>query len=179
MEDNKDNTQEQVTDEAEQPQAYNIPETLPASSNSSYFRNRNVKDKQGEPVTIGDATFLVGRPSLSSLTKQRIIPTELAAAAANVQTKVSKGSPVQGKELESYQKYERLMLMSAVRSPRIVEQNPNYEDNEICIDDLSDNETTDLMTYIQGGAEALRTFRAQRQRQIAGLSSESLSDNEA
>ena len=162
------------------PQLDNVPEDKTQSSNASYFRSRNEKDKQGEPVVIGEATFLVGRPSLASLTKQRIIPTELAASAANVQTKVQKGNPINAKEIEIYQKYQQIMIMTAVRSPRIVDNdNPNYDNNEIGINDISDNEMTELMTYIQGGAEALRTFRAQRQRQIAGLGGESLSDYEA
>ncbi len=155
------------------------PPPAPQATSGSYFKNRNEKDRSGTPVTIGDITFLVGRPSLASLTKQGIVPSELAAKATNVQQKMAKNRPVTGKELEDYSQYERLMVKASLRSPQIVDENPNYEAGQILFEDLSDMESTELMMFIQGGDEALRQFRVQRQRQIARLGSETLSDDEA
>jgi len=148
-----------------------------APTSASYFKQRNELDKTGTKITIGEITFLVGRPSLASLTKQGIVPSELAAKATNVQQKMASDKPLTTQEIESYNQYERIIVKSALRSPRIVDENPNYEANEIVFEDLSDLESTELMMYIQGGSEALNSFRVQRQRQITRLSSESLLDN--
>ncbi len=142
------------------------------TTSASYFRKRKDKEAIGEPITVGEVTFMVGRPSLSNLTKQGLIPSELAASAVNIQNKVSGKSNLSGKDLENYQKYERLMVINSVRSPNIVDdRDADYDNNEIHIDDLSDEEISELTMYIQGGMTALRTFRAGRQRQIAGFSS--------
>jgi hypothetical protein len=151
----------------------------PKPTGASYFRQRTEKDRQGEPVQIGEVTFLVGRPSLASLTDKKIIPSELAAAATNVQQKMSKGLPISPKEYEGYSRFEQLMVMNSVRSPKIVERDADYDSGQISISDLSDTETTELMMFIQGGLEALRSFRVQRQRAIARLGSDTVSRDEA
>jgi len=148
-------------------------------TNGSYFKRRNEQDKTGKPITIGDITFLVGRPSLASLTKQGIIPSELAAKATNIQQKAGKGRPLTTKEVEDLNQYQKVVLKSSLRSPQIVDENPNYESNQIAYEDLTDSEATELMMYVQGGDEALRMFRVERQRAFARFGSESLSDNEA
>ena len=145
-----------------------VDKTTPVS-NGSFFRQRKQDDKIGAEVKIGDITILIGRPSLQSMIKNKIIPSDIAASATNTRQKMENKRPVTGKELDQYQQYEALILMNSVRSPKIVEREANYENNEVLLDDFSDQEKLEIMMYIQGGAEALRSFRIERQRQVAGL----------
>lgn len=166
--------------EDNQQQTPNQPEQAGSHAPTSVgqaFRERKQKNEIGEAVEIGGNTFMVARPSLASLTKAGIIPKELATEATNVQTKISKDKDLSSAEIEKYQKYQEELVMASVRVPKLHRGESDYDNNVINITELTDEELNELHIFIQGGGKALRSFRLQRERQIAGLGSDKVSES--
>jgi hypothetical protein len=134
-----------------QPQA-----TAPTSAAS--FRDKAKKRSEGELVTlVSGNTLRIGRPSVNNLVKTGQLPSELANAAIKMQS----GGNISDHDMKKYVEYNERIVKLSVVSPKIVDQ-PNYEADEISIEDLSDDERNEILMFVNGGLEALAKFRGER-----------------
>ena len=129
-------------------------------STANQFRDAAQKRKTGELITLESGNVLrVGRPSIGNLMKTGQLPSELANAAVKVQS----GGNTSPDDIKKFTEYQEKLVKLAVIEPKVVESNANYDNGEINISDLSDDEQTEIMIYVNGGLEALAKFRQQRQ----------------
>jgi hypothetical protein len=130
-------------------------------TSAAQFRKDTQTRKDGELITLSSGHVLrIARPSINGLMKTGQLPTELSNAAIKMQQ--SDGNkPISADEMKKYVEYNERIISLSVVSPRIVD-NPNYDNDEISIDDLADDERTEVLQYVQGGLDALIKFRTER-----------------
>lgn len=120
-----------------------------------------IKKKSRELVTEGVLTELpsgivvrLGRPSLTKMLKDGVIPGNLVQASL----KQMQGSvPMTEKEIKESIEVVELLVMSAVKEPKIVQGDP--ADNELSIYELTDEDRGFIFQYVQSGGTDLTPFR--------------------
>lgn len=135
-----------------------------APTSASAFRQKAQERDSGALVELSSGnTVRIARPSVSKLIKTGQLPSELANAAIKVQA----GGNTSTQDLDKFIQYQERLVKLAMISPKVVDQ-PNYENDEININDLADDEQTEILLYVNGGLDALAKFRSQRQSVSAG-----------
>lgn len=133
------------------------PQATPTSA--AQFRSASKKRTEGELIELSSGNSLViARPSINNLVKTGQLPSELANAAIKVQ---SAGGGINDQDMKKYVEYNERIVKLSVKSPAIVD-NPRDGENEISIEDLSDDERNEILLYVNGGLDALSKFRSQR-----------------
>lgn len=128
--------------------------TKPTSA--SEFRKTSQERKEGQLVTLESGhTLRIARPSVNNLVKTGQLPAELANAAIKVQS----GGSLTDHDMRKYVEYNERIVKLSVVSPKVVDT-PNYDNDEISLDDLSDSERNEILLYVNGGLEALAKFRS-------------------
>jgi hypothetical protein len=127
-------------------------------SSAADFKKAREEREAGELVELdGGFTARLKRPSLNNLVKTGQLPLELANAAI----KVESGGNVKDADVQKFTEYQERIARLSLMEPRVAAQGsePNYDDNEIALDDLSDAQLTEIVIYVNGGLEALAQFR--------------------
>lgn len=125
------------------------------------FRNAAQQRNEGEIVTLESGKSMkIARPSVSALMKTGQLPSELANAAVKVQS----GAVTTPTDIVKFTEYQEKLVILSAKNPKVVHENANYDNGEINIGDLSDDEQTEIMIYVNGGLDALAKFRQERQR---------------
>lgn len=145
------------------------------ASRASRFRDRSQRNIEGELLTLTSGEkFRVRRPSITNMVKTGQVPANVAGAAL----KFDSGKPMSDRDVTRLFELKEIVTTHSLLSPKIVE-NPNYEEDEIALSDLTEDEINDVYTYVQVGLEELTRFREKRQRDAAGPDSETVSGDEA
>ncbi len=127
-----------------------------AQTTASDFRKTSQARKAGELITLSSGhTLRISRPSVNNLVKSGQLPSELANAAIKMQS----GGTINDQDMKRYVEYNERIVKLSVVSPKIVDE-PNYDNDEISVDDLDDNERSEILLYVNGGLEALAKFRS-------------------
>lgn len=143
------------------------------TNRANSFRERAKRYELGETLKLTSGPEVkVRRPSIASLIQQGKIPASLAAATIRFDT----GRDVADKDVKRLYELRILVAQHALISPKLV-ANPNYDNDEIAITDLTDDDLSDIYQYIQVGLEELNRFRSQRERVHAGSDSPEISGN--
>lgn len=136
----------------------------PAPTSAAQFRKAAQERNEGALITLSSGNVVrIARPSVGKLIKTGQLPSELANAAIKVQA----GGNTSTQDLDKFMQYQERLVSLALLSPKIAE-NPNYDNDEIALDDLADDEQTEILLYVNGGLDALAKFRQQRQSVSAG-----------
>lgn len=152
------NDQSQATEQASVSSAPVQP-TQKQPTSAADFRRAAKERTDGTVVELSSGNSLViARPSVNNLVKTGQLPSELANAAIKVQ---SGGGVINDHDMKKYVEYNERIVKLSVKSPAIVD-NPREGENEISIDDLSDDERNEILLYVNGGLEALSKFRSER-----------------
>ena len=121
------------------------------------FRSRRQEREQGELVELESGiTVRLHQPQVSKMIADGVIPGFLINASLNVQM-----GQATDKDLENNTKLKRTMVKHTVMEPQVVDNEPG--DNQITLDDLTDQEIDEIYYYANGGMENLRKFRSGRQ----------------
>lgn len=125
-------------------------------TSASQFKKDAAQRAEGQLITLSSGhTLRVGRPSVNNLVKTGQLPSELANAAIKMQS----GGQINDHDMKKYVEYNERIVKLSVISPKIVDT-PNYDNDEIAINDLSDDERSEILLYVNGGLEALAKFRS-------------------
>jgi len=154
-------TTPQASDEqaASTPSVPDVQAQATAPTSAASFRDRAKKRSEGELVTlVSGNTLRISRPSVNNLVKTGQLPSELANAAIKMQ---SGGGNVSDHDMKKYVEYNERIVKLSVISPKIVDQ-PDYDNDQISIEDLSDDERNEILMFVNGGLEALAKFRGER-----------------
>jgi len=124
---------------------------------ASEIKRKADESKNGKLIELPSGIVMrVARPSLALLLKSGKIPGSLVSAAL----KQAQGStPMTQKEIQESIEVVDLILMEAVKEPQVVKENPT--ENQVCIDDFSDEDRGFIFNYVQQGALDLKPFRNQ------------------
>lgn len=137
------------------PAALTAPVQASAPTSAADFRKTSEERKAGQLVTLESGhTLRIGRPSVNNLVKTGQLPAELANAAIKIQS----GGSLNDHDMRKYVEYNERIVKLSVISPKIVDE-PNYDADEIALEDLSDSERNEILLYVNGGLEALAKFR--------------------
>lgn len=140
------------------------PVSASQTTSASSFRQRAQEREAGQILELSSGnTVRVARPSVSKLIKTGQLPSELANAAIKVQS----GGNTSTDDLNKFMQYQERLVKLALLSPKISDT-PNYDNDEISLDDLADDEQTEILLFVNGGLDALAKFREQRQSVSAG-----------
>lgn len=132
------------------------PQVSGKQTGANEFRKDAQARKDGQLITLSSGhTLRIARPSVNNLVKSGQLPSELANAAIKMQS----GGTINDTDMKRYVEYNERIVKLSVVSPKITE-NPNYDNDEISIDDLDDNERSEILLYVNGGLEALAKFRS-------------------
>ena len=138
----------------EQPKSQKSPTTV---STVDEVREKTRAIREGELVELPSGlVFKISRPNLSTLIQEGKVPSSLLTQI------VASGSKPQQKISESQLKDTTAMIdaivVSAVKNPIIV--SGEAKDNEISINDISDEDKTFIFQYVQTGVTELSNFRS-------------------
>lgn len=140
-------------------------------TSAEQFRKDTEANKRGQLITLGSGrTYRIARPSINGLVKTGQLPQELSNAAIKIQN--SAGKQLTDADLKKYVEYNERLIMLSVVEPKIVASDADYNAGQINIDDVADDERTEIMTFVQGGLPELIKFRSRGQSVPAGLDSE-------
>lgn len=133
------------------------PENLTPTPASEIKRRAREVISEGKLIELPSGIVIrVGRPSLATMLKTGKIPASLVSAAVK---QMQGSTPMTQKELQESIEVVELILLEAVKEPKLVRENP--AENEICIDDLTDEDRGYIFQYVQSGALDLKPFRSQ------------------
>lgn len=131
------------------------PENLQTSS-AADIKAQAKKDQEGIILELPSGLKIrIRRPSLPKMLKEGVVPSDLVSAAIR-QVQGEKSMNLQ--QIQDSIRVMEVILRQAILEPRVVESNP--QDNEITIDDLSDDDRGFAFSYVQSGATDLRPFRS-------------------
>jgi hypothetical protein len=134
-----------------------VPSTPPSDeTNASAFRKRSQEMEKGELLLlVSGNTVRVRRPSITAMVKSGQVPANVAGAAL----KFDSGKPMSDRDVTRLFELKQIVTTHALMAPKIVEGTPDYDNNEISIDDLTEDEINDVYMYVQVGLEKLYSFR--------------------
>lgn len=139
-------------------------------TSAEQFKKDAEENKRGQLITLGSGrTFRIARPSINGLIKTGQLPQELSNAAIKIQN--SAGQQLSEQDLKKYVEYNERLIMLSVTEPAIVASGADYSAGQINIDDVTDDERTEIMTFVQGGLPELIKFRSRGQSVPTGLDS--------
>lgn len=140
----------------DQPVVPPVDGTPKSQTGAGEFRKDSQARKDGQLITLSSGhTLRIARPSVNNLVKSGQLPSELANAAIKMQS----GGTINDTDMKRYVEYNERIVKLSVVSPKIVDE-PNYDNDEISVDDLDDNERSEILLYVNGGLEALAKFRS-------------------
>jgi hypothetical protein len=123
------------------------------------IRSKTQEIKGGELVKLPSGSVVkLTRPSLTEMLKKGLLPDHLISVAlkqtGQTQTKLTAEDLKKGLQMIDF------ILMQAFVEPKLVEANPG--DNEICLDDLTEEDRNFAYQYAQGGGSSdLKPFRSE------------------
>lgn len=145
------------------------------ASSAARFRDRAKTAAEGEYLSLSSGESVkVRRPSITNMVKAGIVPANVAGAAL----KFDSGKPMTDRDVQRLFELKQIVVTNALVSPKVVAGEPNYDNDEIAFDNLTEDEINDIYMYVQVGLVELTKFREKRQRDAAGSNSEQVPGDE-
>lgn len=138
------------------------PENIATSSAKEFKLKREAREK-GELLTLSSGlVVLVKRPNITRMIAKGLVPNSILQKFMVLQDK----NTYDPKDIEAILVFQKEMAKQALVKPIIVDE-PNYDNDEISVDDLEDTDLAEIWQYVNGGIEEVDKFRRERQ---SGLS---------
>lgn len=149
------------------------PENKAVSTALDFKKKREARDS-GDILTLQSGlTVRLRRPEISKLIARGFIPAQLVQRFMNLKPETSKGN-IKPEDIEALLELQTLTTKYALLEPKIVDE-PNYENNEISIEDLDTEDIEEIWAYANGGVEEVAKFRQERNAGVlSGLDSDTL-----
>lgn len=133
------------------------PKNLRLTSAEEFKKSAEEVIKEGKLIELpSGAVFRISRPSLANLIKTGKIPASLINTAVSQAQGSIRSTDL--KQLQESIEVVDLIIMEAVKEPKIVKENP--QEGEIPIDYLTDEDRGFIFQYVQSGATDLKSFRS-------------------
>lgn len=137
-----------------------LPENKTVSSAQEFKKQREAREA-GDVITLASGlTVRLKRPEITKIIAQGLIPAQLVQRFMSAQ---STGDTKQMKpeDFEALLKFQIVTAKHSFVEPRVVDE-PNYDNNEISIEDLSSEDLEEVWAYANGGTQAVDQFRKER-----------------
>ena len=150
-----------------------IPENTNISSAQQFKQRREQRDK-GEVIELTSGlSVLLRRPDVTKLIAEDLIPADLVQVFLDMQSQTS--TSMKPEQIVKLMGFQRVVATHALIQPKVVDE-PDYDKGEIAITDIDQSDLDDIWQYVQGGAEAVKSFREQRNQLLSGQTVPSLSE---
>lgn len=124
-------------------------------SNAQAFRKKKLEYDEGTIIELPSGLVVkVKRPSVPHMIRAGKLPASLAAAQFRVQT----GGESSDKDVERIYQLQLKIVELALIEPKVT-ATPDYDQNEISIDDIEPGDCDAIYAWVNGGEEALAKFR--------------------
>lgn len=141
--------------------ANQAPEQPTAVTSAADFKKQSEARKAGVMLTLpSGAVVRVGRPSVNKLIAAGHVPSDVAAVIMQGGNK--NASNLGAKEFAKLVELQRIVTLHAVIEPKVVDGEANYDEGEISIEDLTDDDQSAILIYVQSGVTDLSKFRSER-----------------
>ncbi len=130
-------------------------------SSASKFAQRNKERTEGKILELSDGLFaLVRRPSVNKLIASGHVPSDVAGVLMSGN---ASGALKGTKEFSKLVELQQIVARHALVKPKVVEDGvkPDYDNDEIAIDDLMDDDLSKILLYVQSGVTDLAKFRSE------------------
>jgi len=124
-------------------------------SGAQAFRKKKLEYDEGSIIELPSGLVVkVKRPSVPHMIKAGRLPASLASAQFRLQTQAEASD----KDIERIYQFQLKIVELALIEPT-VKAEPNYDNNEISIDDIEPNDLDAVYAWVNGGTQALEKFR--------------------
>lgn len=152
------------------------PENIAVSS-AEQFKQRRLKKEQGELLELTSGlTIKVKRPEIAKLISSGIVPANLVQVFLNQKGKSTDN--ISAEDLSKLMQFQKIVAQNSVIEPKIVDE-PDYNNGEIALEDIEDTDLEDIWQYVNGGLEAVKSFREQRSKLLSGYDSNTIPEQTA
>lgn len=140
------------------------PEPTQISSAQQFKQAREAREA-GDILTLASGLSVrIRRPEVTKLIAKGLLPATLVQGFMSLQGKPQ--DKMKAEDLEMILSFQREVAKHALVSPTIADE-PDYDKDEISIDDLVAEDLDEVWAYVNGGLEGVELFRKERD---AGLS---------
>ena len=136
------------------------------------FKQRREAREQGDVITLSSGLVVrLKRPEITKLIARGLVPATLVQRFMAIDQSGGDTSKLKAEDIESILQFQRIVAIEAMISPKIV-TNPDYDNNEIDIEDLESTDLEEIWAYGNGGLEGVAMFLKERNNGLnAGLDS--------
>lgn len=143
-------------------------------SSAQQFKKRREAREQGDVLTLSSGLVVrLIRPEITKMIAKGLMPSSMVQTFMAFEGKTDKA--VKAEDIEAILGFQRVVAVNAVVEPKVVEQDADYDANEINVDDLEAEDLSEIWAFANGGSEAVELFRKERDSRLSvGLDSETL-----
>lgn len=143
------------------------------SSAQQFKQRRETRERTEVLVLTSGLSVSVKRPEVTKMISKGLIPSQLVQRFMALQGKSE--NAIKPEDVTAILEFQRIVALHAVVTPTVVEENANYDNNEVNVDDFEESDLEDIWVYANGGLEAVEKFRKERDARLqAGSDSETL-----
>lgn len=129
-------------------------------SSAQQFKQAREAREKGDVITLSSGLSVrLKRPDVTQMISRGLIPSNMVQGFMSLQGKDQ--SKITGEDVATILQFQREMAKHALTEPKVVDE-PNYDNGEISIDDLSSDDLGEVWQYVNGGLEAVEKFRKER-----------------
>lgn len=140
---------------AEEPQ--DVPQAVSAVSE---FQKRAQDRTVGTLITLPSGVVVrVARPSVSKMIAMGHVPSDVAQVIMSGNAEKASQS-VGTKEFTKLMELQEIIAVHAVLEPKVVQGVANYDEGQISVEDLTDEDLSTILLYVQKGVTDLASFRS-------------------
>lgn len=146
------------------------PENTTISSALDFKKKREAREA-GDILTLASGlTVRLKMPDVTKVIAGGYIPAKMVQRFMDMQG--ASNAKINAEDLEAILTLQKELAKLALISPKIAEV-PDYEQNEISLDDLLSSDLEEIWAYANGGLHAVEQFRQERNTGVLpGLDSE-------
>jgi hypothetical protein len=142
------------------------PVSTPQSvSKAQDFKKASQEHSQPKSFTlpVTGLTVMVKRPSIKQLLAQGHVPDKIAQRIINLPPDAQGKTSVSKKDLPDFIELQKVVVKHAMVSPEVVDE-PDYDNNQIAITDLVDDDVDAIFDYVTQGVrpKVVDTFRGDK-----------------
>lgn len=134
-------------------------QTPQVSSAADFKKQREAREK-GDILTLQSGlTVRLKRPDVTQIIAKGLIPANMVQRFMNLQGKDE--TAVKAEDIEAVMIFQRAVAKYALMQPTVVDE-PDYDQDQISIDDLESGDLDEIWAYVNGGISAVELFREKR-----------------
>jgi hypothetical protein len=141
------------------------PEVKSQASSAQQFKEFREKRLQPHTLTLPSGLVVsLKRPSIKILISSGVIPDAIAGKIMNMDKDTSGKTVIRPQQMHDIVEFQKIVATHALVSPKVVDQ-PDYDNNEISIDDIDADDQDAIMSFVVEGVEADKTAASFRDKQ--------------